>query len=121
MPLSVPDPRRTLVAAMLGGCLAAGPAAAFNKGQELMILTLHSAALASQHCPYRLDEGKLQGFLSRKGLTRAALTGGGFSPLLRKDMAADDQRYAADTAAACDQAWASFGPDSPLGGLLRAK
>ena len=116
-----PPLRRMLLLAAIGGCLAAGPAAAFDKGQELMILTLHSATLAAEHCPYRVDERKMQGYLGRKRLTRADLTSGRFSPLLQENLTADEQRYAADTAAACDQAWASFGPDSPLGGLLRAR
>ena len=113
---------RYLVMAVVGGALAAGPARAeFAKGQELVLLTAHSAVLAAQHCPYQVDERKMQAFLSRKGLTRAALSAGGFSPLLQEDMAADDARYQNDTAAACDQAWASFGPGSPLSGLLRRK
>ena len=112
----------TTVAMGLGVVLATGPALAdYNKGQELMILMLHSAVLAEAHCPYRVDDRKMQGFLSRKGLTRGDLTSGRFSPLLQEDMAADTQRYDGDAAAACDQAWASFGPQSPLGGLLRAK
>lgn len=114
--------RSTMMLAAMGLGLAAAPAeAAFSKGQELMILTLHSAVLAEQHCPYRVDAAKLQGFLSRKGLRRGDLTAGGFSPLLQDDMAADTRRYESDGAAACDQAWASFGPQSPLGGLLRAR
>ena len=114
--------RVTTMLAATGLGLAAVPAqAAYNKGQELMILTLHSAVLAEAHCPYRIDERKLQAFLSRKGLTRGDLTSGGFSPLLQEDLAADTQRYESDAAAACDQAWASFGPASPLGGLLRAR
>ena len=114
--------RRVLTMAMAGGLMAAGPARAeFAKGQELVLLTAHSAILAAQHCPYALDERRLQLFLSRKGLKRADLQGGGFSPLLQEDMAADDARYAGDTAAACDQAWASFGPGSPVSGLLRRR
>ena len=114
--------RRVLTMAMVGGALAAGPARAeFAKGQELVLLTAHSAVLAAQHCPYALDERRLQAFLSRKGLRRSDLDVGGFSPLLREDMAADDARYANDTAAACDQAWASFGPGSPVSGLLRRR
>ena len=114
--------RRILMAAVMGGALTTGPARAdFAKGQELVILTAHSAVLAAQHCPYRLDDRTMQGFLSRKGLTRADLTSGRFSPLLQEDMAADEARYRDDTAAACDQAWASFGPGAPLSGLLRAK
>lgn len=109
-----------LAATILG--LAAAPAeAAYDKGQELMILMLHSAALAEQHCPYRVDAAKMQAFLARKHLTRADVESGRFSSLLQEDMAADAQRYAGDTAAACDQAWASFGPQSPIGGLLRAR
>ncbi len=109
-------------AVLVGLALSAAPARAdYAKGQELMILTLRSALLAEQHCPYRIDDRKLQGFLSRKQLTRADLASGRYSPLLEENIAADVQRYQADTAAACDQAWASFGPDSPLGGLLRAK
>lgn len=114
--------RRVLTMAVVGGVLAAGPARAeFAKGQELVLLTAHSAVLAAQHCPFQLDERRLQSFLSRKGLTRASLSSGPFSPLLQEDMAADDARYANDTAAACDQAWASFGPGSPVSGLLRRK
>lgn len=107
---------------LIAATLAAGPARAeYAKGQELMILTLRSALLAEQYCPYRIDEKRLQGFLSRKQLTRSDLTTGHYSALLDEDLAADTQRYQADTAAACDQAWASFGPDSPLNGLLRKK
>ncbi len=85
--------RRMLMAAALGGALAPAPAdAGYIKGQELMLLTLHSAVLAAQHCPYRVDEAKMQGFLSRKGLSRADMTSGRFSPLLQDDMAADTQR-----------------------------
>ena len=114
--------RHVLMVATMGGVLAAGPARAeFAKGQELVLLTAHSAVLAGQHCPYGLDERRLQAFLSRKGLTRADLASGQFSPLLQEDMAADDARYANDTAAACDQAWASFGPGSPVSGLLRKR
>ena len=114
--------RRVLMIAMVGGVLATGPARAeFAKGQELVLLTAHSAVLAAQHCPYQLDERRLQAFLSRKGLKRADLDSGSFSPLLQEDMAADDARYGSDTAAACDQAWASFGPGSPVSGLLRRK
>ena len=114
--------RQWLAVAMMGGVLAAGPARAeFAKGQELVLLTAHSAVLAAQHCPYALDERRLAAFLSRKGLKRADLDAGGFSPLLQADMAADDARYADDTAAACDQAWASFGPGSPVNGLLRRR
>ena len=114
--------RRLLMVAVVGGALAAGPARAeFAKGQELVLLTAHSAVLAAQHCPYALDERRLSAFLSRKGLKRADLDRGGFSPLLQEDMAADDARYADDTAAACDQAWASFGPGSPLSGILRKR
>ena len=114
--------RHILTMAVTGGMLAAGPARAeYAKGQELVLLTAYSAILAAQHCPYRLDERRLQAFLSRKGLTRADLASGRFSPLLQEDMAADDARYGTDTAAACDQAWASFGPGSPVSGLLRAK
>lgn len=114
--------RRVLTMAVVGGALAAGSARAeFAKGQELVLLTAHSAVLAAQHCPYALDERRLQAFLSRKGLKRADLDAGGFSPLLQEDIAADDARYANDTAAACDQAWASFGPGSPLSGLLRKR
>ena len=51
----------------------------------------------------------------------ADLDAGGYSPLLQEDMAADDARYAGDTAAACDQAWASFGPGSPVSGLLQKR
>ncbi len=110
------------LAALVAATLAAGPAQAdYAKGQELMILTLRSALLAEQYCPYRIDEKRLQGFLSRKQLTRSDLTSGHYSPLLDEDIAADTQRYQADTAAACDQAWASFGPGSPLNGLLRTK
>lgn len=114
--------RHVLILATLGGLLAAGPARAeFAKGQELVLLTAHSAVLASQHCPYQLDERRLQAFLSRKGLRRSDLETGRFSPTLQDDMAADDARYENDTAAACDQAWASFGPGSPLSGLLHAR
>ena len=120
--------RRVLAMAVAGftmvGCaLAAGPARAeFAKGQELVLLTAHSAVLAAQHCPYALDERRLAAFLSRKGLKRADLdAAGSYSELLRDDMAADDARYQNDTAAACDQAWASFGPGSPVAGLLRRR
>ena len=110
------------VAALVAATLAAGPARAdYAKGQELMILTLRSALFAEQHCPYRIDEKRLQSFLTRKQLTRSDLTSGRFSPLLQDDLAADEQRYQSDTAASCDQAWASFGPGSPLNGLLRVK
>ena len=89
--------RPVLVMAMLGGLLAASPARAdFAKGQELVLLTAHSAVLAAQHCPYQLDERRLQAFLSRKGLKRADLDSGSFSPLLQEDMAADDARYGSD-------------------------
>ncbi len=114
--------RRVLTMAVVGGALASGPARAeFAKGQELVLLTAHSAVLAAQHCPYQLDERRLQAFLSRKGLKRADLDAGVYSSLLQEDMAADDARYAGDTAAACDQAWASFGPGSPVSGLLRKR
>ena len=114
--------RRVLLAVMVGGVAMAGSARAdYAKGQELVILTAHSALLAARHCPYRLDDRRLGAFLSRKGLTRADLDSGRFSSLLQDDMAADDARYEHDTAAACDQAWASFGPGSPLSGILRAK
>ena len=59
--------------------------------------------------------------LSRKGLTRADLTSTRISTLLQDDLAADLQRYQSDTTAACDQAWASFGPGAPMRGLLRSK
>ena len=114
--------RRVLMAAVVSGGLVTGPAwAEFTKGQELMILSLRSAVLAAQHCPYLLDERRLQSFLSRKGLTRPNMASGPFSALLQDDLAADTLRYQSDTAAACDQAWASFGPDGPLKGLLRRK
>ena len=116
-------PVLTITTAAAAACaLSAGPARAeYAKGQELVLLTAHSAVLAAQHCPYALDERRLAGFLGRKGLKRSDLDGGGYSELLRDDMAADDARYANDTAAACDQAWASFGPGSPVAGLLRRR
>lgn len=108
--------------ALCAALLAAGPArAAFSKGQELTILALRSALLAGRSCPYRVDEGRLAAFLSRKGLRRADLEGGGYSQLLADDVAADEARYAADPGAACEQAWASFGPGSPMSGVLRAR
>jgi hypothetical protein len=114
--------RLVLTAAAVTAIFAASPARAdFAKGQELMILTLRSALLAEQYCPYKIDDKRLQVFLARKNLTRASLSDGQYSPLLQEDIAADAQRYQTDTAAACDQAWASFGPGSPLSGLLRAK
>lgn len=114
---------RIVLAAAVAAVLAAGPArAGYAKGQELVLLTAHSAVLAAQRCPYALDERRLAAFLSRKGLRRADLdAAGGYSELLRDDMAVDDARYQNDAAAACDQAWASFGPGSPVAGLLRRR
>ena len=114
--------RHVLAMAAIGGCLVAGPARAeFTKSQELTILAAHSALLASQRCPYALDERRLGQVLARKNLSRADLASGQSSRLLREDLAADDRRYESDTAAACDQAWASFGPGAPMAGLLRRK
>lgn len=113
---------RVVLAAGLGMALAAGPAwAAFNKGQELTILSLRSALRAAERCPYRVDEGRLGAYLSRKGLSRADLTSGRGSALLEEDSAADAARYDADPAAACAQAWASFGPGAPMSGVLRPR
>ena len=114
--------RQVLIAATVGTALWAGPALAdFTKGQELTILAAHSAILASEHCPYAVDERRMQQVLARKGLSRAAVMSGGGSALLQDDLAADARRYESDTAAACDQAWASFGPGAPMAGLLRRK
>ena len=71
------------VAALVAATLAAGPARAdYAKGQELDDPDSALALLAEQHCPYRIDERRLQGFLTRKQLTRSDLTSGRFSPLL---------------------------------------
>ena len=114
--------RRVLMMAAIGGSLMPGPARAeFTKGQELTILAAHSAILASEHCPYALDERRMQQVLARKGLSRSAVTSGQGSPLLQEDLEADTRRYESDTAAACDQAWASFGPGAPMAGLLRRR
>ena len=118
--------RRLAMLAAIGGSipamLLAGPALAeFTKSQELTILAVRSAILAAQNCPYALDDRHVQQVLARKGLSRANLTSGQGSALLQDDTAADVQRYQSDTAAACDQAWASFGPGAPMAGLLRRK
>ena len=105
--------RRIVTAAVIGAGLAAGPALAFDKGQELTILTARSADLAARYCPYTVDEARMRAVLSRRGLTRAALSSNAHSDLLRDDIAADEARYANDTAAACDQAWASLRPRRP--------
>ena len=114
--------RSMMLVAAAGSLWAAAPAwADFTKGQELTILAARSALLAAEHCPYAVDDRKLQQVLARKGLSRAMVTSAQGSALLEEDSAADAQRYANDTAAACDQAWASFGPGAPMAGLLRRK